>query len=263
MTGFPPDLWFPASLQPDFHQKQGNPDRLCRVNELRFTHFLMALSRIFVRLFLQMSSSEHSNSSSPAVHGNPSELSGNDLSPSTDFAPEAHFQWFCIRAQYHKELLAEFSLQREGVETFLPKIRYPKKSTWIEEPLFPGYLFAKFQPSRSLRLLRYCQGVSTVVHFGLYTPVISEETIHHLKELIGPEGTKELPYPVRAGDEVEVLSGPFLGFEAIVTRVIPARKRVAVLIDFLGRQSEAELELGSLRLKTSPTVGLRRFMTIE
>ena len=210
-----------------------------------------------------MSSSEHSNSSSPAVHGNPSELSGNDLSPSTDFAPEAEFQWFCIRAQYHKELLAEFSLQREGVETFLPRIRYPKRAKWVEEPLFPGYLFAKFQPARSLRLLHYCQGVSTVVHFGLYTPVISEDTISHLRELIGPEGTKELPHPVRAGDEVEVLSGPFLGFDAIVTRVIPARKRVAVLLDFLGRQSEAELELGSLRLKTSPTVGLRRFMTIE
>jgi transcription antitermination factor NusG len=39
------------------------------------------------------------------------------------------------------------------------------------------------------------------------------------------------------------LDGPFKGLRAIVTRVMPAKERVAVLLDLLGTQREVEVTL--------------------
>jgi hypothetical protein len=39
------------------------------------------------------------------------------------------------------------------------------------------------------------------------------------------------------------------GLEAVVTQVVPARERVKILMDFLGRKVEAELEHDSVLLK--------------
>jgi transcription antitermination factor NusG len=46
------------------------------------------------------------------------------------------------------------------------------------------------------------------------------------------------------GDEVTVLDGPFKGLRAVVTRIMPAKERVAVLLDLLGTQREVEVTLG-------------------
>ena len=45
-----------------------------------------------------------------------------------------------------------------------------------------------------------------------------------------------------AGAEVTVAEGPFLGFSGIVVRVMPAKQRVQILLDFLGRTTLAEVD---------------------
>ena len=57
--------------------------------------------------------------------------------------------WYVLRTQLKRERLAAANLrQLEGVETFLPRLRYQKTTRrgriWWVEPLFPGYLLAKF-----------------------------------------------------------------------------------------------------------------------
>jgi transcriptional antiterminator RfaH len=157
--------------------------------------------------------------------------------------------WYCVRTQYHREALAEYSLRQVmGLECFLPRIRYRKARQQIVEPLFPGYLFANFDLRHALRRIYYCQGVRTVVHFGQQWPTIPAAALQQLREIIGTEGIKDLNEPVQSGDRVEVLEGPFRGFEAIVTRVVPARERICVLLDFLGRQTVVQLSLTDVRL---------------
>jgi transcriptional antiterminator RfaH len=161
--------------------------------------------------------------------------------------PEA--AWYCVRTQYHREALAEVSLREMmNVECFLPRIRYRKGRQQNVEPLFPGYLFANFNLRLSLRKIHYCQGVSTVVHFGEYWPTIPAAALQQIRELMGTDGIKDLGEPFQSGDQVQVLEGPFRGFEAIVTRVVPAQERVCVLLEFLGRQSMVQLELKDVQL---------------
>ena len=45
----------------------------------------------------------------------------------------------------------------------------------------------------------------------------------------------------RPGEAVRVAGGAFHGLRAVITRVMPSRERVAVLLEFLGRQTTVEL----------------------
>jgi transcription antitermination factor NusG len=63
---------------------------------------------------------------------------------------------------------------------------------------------------------------------------------------MGADAVKTLSQELRPGDEVEIAGGAFFGLAAVVTRVMPGRQRVAVLLDFLGRQTTVELDRGQL-----------------
>ena len=59
---------------------------------------------------------------------------------------------------------------------------------------------------------------------------------------------KELNYELSQGDQVKILEGAFVGLEAGVTQVLPAKERAKVLVDFLGGRVQAEVEHASVLL---------------
>ena len=60
--------------------------------------------------------------------------------------------------------------------------------------------------------------------------------------LISPDGILEIPdQPHKIGDKVKVISGLFKGDEGTVTKLVPARERVKVLFEILGRPTEVEI----------------------
>ena len=46
---------------------------------------------------------------------------------------------------------------------------------------------------------------------------------------------------LQPGESVQIAGGVFHGLRAVITRVMPSRERVAVLLEFLGRQTTVEL----------------------
>ena len=58
----------------------------------------------------------------------------------------------------------------------------------------------------------------------------------------------ELNYELSQGDQVKIVEGVFVGLEAVVTQVVPAKERVKILMDFLGRKVEADVEHTSVLL---------------
>jgi transcriptional antiterminator RfaH len=71
---------------------------------------------------------------------------------------------------------------------------------------------------------------------------------------VGAEELRILGDNLETGDEVQISGGAFHGLQGVVTRVMPAKARVAVLLDFLGRQSTVEVELDAV-VKVQPGVG--------
>ncbi|MEJ5238263.1 transcription termination/antitermination protein NusG [Limisphaera sp. VF-2] len=174
-------------------------------------------------------------------------------------APEALRAWFCLRSQPKREHLAAGHLrQLPAVEVFLPRIRFRRVTrrgaVWVTEALFPNYLFACFDWQSQLRAVQYCPGVAGVVHFGRRWPTIPVAVIEDLRQRLGPEELREIEQPLLPGDAARIMRGPLEGLEGVVTRVLPARQRVRVLLEFLGRQVSVEMALDQV----APCVDLRR-----
>ena len=154
--------------------------------------------------------------------------------------------WFCLRTQpKHEHIAAAHLRQRLELEVFLPRIRYKRRTrqgvSWVTEALFVSYLFARFDPGTFLRRVQHARGVRSVIHFGNRWPTIPDLTIQELRTFIGENELKVIPDTLNAGDTVEIAGGAFHGLEAVVSRVMPGKQRVAILLDFLGRQTAMEL----------------------
>lgn len=166
-----------------------------------------------------------------------------------DFTPPApatgRAPWFCVKAQPKHEHIAAAHLRQAGVEAFLPRIRFKRATrrgtVWATEALFPGYLFARFDWQASLRRVQSARGVRGVVHFGERWPSIPEEVIRDLQQTIGASGLRIIPADLAPGDEVVITEGAMRGLNAVVTRVLPGRERISILMEFLGRQTMIEL----------------------
>ena len=131
------------------------------------------------------------------------------------------------------------------VGVFLPRIRFKRATrqgtVWVTEALFPGYLFARFDWQSTLRQVQHSRGVRGVVHFGERWPAIPDAVILELQQAVGSTGLHTIPENLKPGDEVEITEGAMRGLRAVVTRVLPGRERIAVLMEFLGRQTMIEL----------------------
>jgi transcriptional antiterminator RfaH len=170
--------------------------------------------------------------------------------------------WFCLRTQTKREHVAAQHLKElEGVEVFCPRLRYRKATrrgkVWWVEPLFPGYLLAKFSLRDMERAVTFCQGVRGLVRFGSEVPPVPEAFVCSLRDEIrngGADGKELLTVsPVLApGDEVEMATGPFQGMRGTVVSVAPANERVKILLEFLGRDSAVDVDLFSVLLPRRP-----------
>lgn len=160
--------------------------------------------------------------------------------------PAAGVAWYCLQAQPRHESIAARSLrQREEIEVFCPRIRFRRPRAggqmWMTEAMFPGYLFARFDlPSRQ-REIGHAHGLRGIVHFGGIHPAVPDAVIERLRLSVGDEELTEVAGEPRPGDEVTLAGGALHGLEAVVTQYLPARDRIRVLLEFMGRQMELEL----------------------
>lgn len=164
--------------------------------------------------------------------------------------------WFCVRSQPKHEHIAAARLRESGLEIFLPRIRFRKNSVrgpvWVTEALFPNYLFARFDFANSFRLVRAAAGVSNIVHFGDQVPAVPDETIDELRARIGTEEVHVIPEDFAPDDRVQISGGAMHGLSAVVTQVMPAKERVKVLLNFLGRQTSVEVSASALVREDGP-----------
>ena len=171
--------------------------------------------------------------------------------------------WFCLRSQLKHEHIAAAHLRKlADVEVFLPRVRFKRATrqgpAWVTEALFPNYLFARFEWHTSLRQVQSAHGVSGVVHFGDRWPVMAETVIEELKQAIGTAELHTISAELLPGDAVEITDGSLRGLRAVISRVMPNRERVAVLLDFLGRQTTIEVSANSVIKEGNARSGIFR-----
>lgn len=154
--------------------------------------------------------------------------------------------WFCLKAQPKREHLAATALRRQfEIECLSPRLRFRKMTqrgpVWFVEAMFPGYLFARFVYAKQHRVVEYSHGIRGIVHFGNRLATLSESIVATLKSRVGAEEVVTVDSSIKVGQPVQITEGPFQGLEAVVTRLLPARERIRVLLEFLGRSLETEI----------------------
>jgi transcriptional antiterminator RfaH len=153
--------------------------------------------------------------------------------------------WYCARTKPKHEHIAAANLSRNlGLEVFNPRLRIERATrrgaVRVIEPLFPCYIFVQCFSS-AWNDIRYVTGVSSLVHFGERIATVPDSVIDELKECFEAEEPLQVEDRLSPGAEVFIADGAFRGFQAIVLRMLPAKQRVQVLLDILGRPTLVEV----------------------
>src|SRR5215469_14216682 len=108
----------------------------------------------------------------------------------------------------------------KGVETLLPTKRILRhwcdRTKTSEIPLFPGYVFARLDPERTLPVL-VTPKVQRIVGFGKYPDPLPGEEIAAIRKVIDSGlDAESCPTPT-IGGRVQIVSGPLVGVSGILT----------------------------------------------
>jgi transcription antitermination factor NusG len=152
--------------------------------------------------------------------------------------------WFALQVRGRQEFNISENLGSNGYEWFLPLYKSSKR--WsdrikqVDSPLFPGYVFCRFNPLDRLPILKI-PGVIQIVGFNRQLVAVDEDEIRAIQALVA-SGIPNRPCPyLEVGDKVRIESGPLRGLEGLlvefqgnhqlVLSVTLLQRSVAVKID--------------------------------
>ena len=160
--------------------------------------------------------------------------------------------WYVIRTKPHQERRAEFYLRQLSIETFLPLLRQNKRirrqEKTVVEPLFPRYLFARFDINDRYRAVNYARGVLKIVEFGLKPAVVSEPLIEAIRERLEDGYVTPKTERFQKGQIVQIKGGPLTGLEAVFIREMTDQHRVLLLLKTLGIQAKLTMDIDQVIL---------------
>lgn len=158
-------------------------------------------------------------------------------------------RWFALRTSPRWELKASSELSCRGLETYLPLCRF--KHNWsdrikiIDQPLFPGYIFARFHLDARVRVLQV-PGVKQVIGIGNTPAPIGDSEIDNLRTLVSAK-TLLVPWPyLHTGQRIRIDRGPLAGVEGFVLRAEQGALRIVVSVDLLQRSVAAHIDRDSI-----------------
>ncbi len=158
--------------------------------------------------------------------------------------------WFLVQTKPKQEVRAVENLERQGFKAFCPQVfvekLYRGKRKVSREVLFPNYLFVNFDqavvPAMSVN---YTRGVNRIVSFGDMPTEIPELLINQLQERVDQNADNLIKDMPVAGDQLQILEGPFRGLNAVFSQ-IDGDSRAVVLITILSQKVRAVLPFASL-----------------
>jgi transcription antitermination factor NusG len=153
-------------------------------------------------------------------------------------------QWFALKVRSCHENTASLALKNQGFAEFMPTYRARRR--WsdrfkdIDLPLFPGYVFCRFNPKNRLPVLKL-PGITGVVSFGQGPHPLDESEIERIRTLVEC-GLPVQPWPyLHVGDRVRIEAGALSGLEGILVQV-KNEFRLVVSLNLLQRSVAVEID---------------------
>jgi transcription antitermination factor NusG len=152
--------------------------------------------------------------------------------------------WYALRVQTKYGSFASATLRSKGYEEFLPlyrsRRRWSDRIKTLDLPLFPGYLFCRFNVGDRLPVLT-TPGVIGIVGAGKTPIPVDEEEIEAIRAILR-SGAVAQPWPfLRVGSKVHVERGPLAGVKGIITNTDKVY-RLIVSVSLLQRSVAVEID---------------------
>jgi transcription antitermination factor NusG len=154
--------------------------------------------------------------------------------------------WYALQVRSRKENYVASQITGQGYECLLPT--YKSVRQWsdrvkeLEQPLFPGYLFCRFD-YQDRRPLITTPGVLQIVGSGRQAVPVPDEEIRSLQLALSSSLSKQ-PWPyLEVGQRVRVNYGSLTGLEGILVN-LKGNHRVVLSITLLQRSVAMEVDSG-------------------
>ncbi len=156
----------------------------------------------------------------------------------------ASYQWYAVRTAAGREKAVSAQFESKNLEQFLPL--YRSRRQWSDRtkeltlPLFPGYLFCRFDFSNRLPIL-ITPGVQLVVGYGKIPAPVPDAEIESLRRAVA-SGADAIPWPyLSVGQKVWIREGSLAGVEGILLQVKNSW-RIVLSVELLRRSVSIELD---------------------
>lgn len=161
-------------------------------------------------------------------------------------------EWYVLRTVCGKEDAALTILRKmfSGIELVYPRrrISWRKQGSYINlvRPLFDGYMFISYAKEKIRdfdQALRMCNlNIAWLVYSGgALVPILNEEK-QLIQKLMGSDGIVEVSTVEKQHEQFQIVNGPLVGLEHIVTKVSRRNRRITVEIPVLDEIRKIELE---------------------
>lgn len=149
--------------------------------------------------------------------------------------------WIVATTKANCEAQAEFNLDRQGFESYLPRhlIKIPNKNP-VRKCLFPGYIF--IMVGNVWYSLTGTRGISRVLMGDDGPQRLPDSVVDGLRQRENQFGLVVLePAPKYApGQALRAKAGPLVGIH-LIYEGMSARDRVRVLVNMFGQTTRAEV----------------------
>lgn len=158
--------------------------------------------------------------------------------------PKHENRWYALYVRPRHEKTVCSQLEAKQQESFLPLYRV--RNRWADRwktvclPLFPGYVFSRFDFAYRSSILA-TSGVIDVVRLGSEPAPVDTAQIEAIRLIVNSAAFAE-PYPhLVRGDCVMMRGGPFNGLSGTLM-VVRNRLRLVVSVELLGRSVLVEID---------------------
>ena len=150
--------------------------------------------------------------------------------------------WYLVHVKPRAEKMSTVHLDQLGLESFCPQLKQEKIIRRVRRevvvPLFPGYVFVKFDPTFHYRAVQFSTGVRKIVSFGDTLARVDSSIIDAIRARI-TQGCIQVSKcsSFQPGQKVRIHDGPLQGLEAVFECEMSDRQRVTLLLQTVAYQA--------------------------
>jgi transcription antitermination factor NusG len=152
------------------------------------------------------------------------------------------YPWYALRTRSNHEKIAAAFLEAKGFEQYLPlyclRKRWSDRAVEIRIPLFPGYVFCKFDPQCRAPILS-TPGVVSIVSFAGKPACMADPEIEAIHTVLLSGQTTEPHSYLNEGQMIRVNQGPLKGLQGFLLK--KRNCRLVISVELLHRSIAVEI----------------------